>query len=121
MTPEQILADAESRLARHATNMAELLDGMESEDWGVYVESEEQFLAYPTRCTWLSPETFRIYLAEGDHCEYLDIHLRNWDDVRFVMYHLELLAGGADVLVRYDSDPYLFAMSTFKLVGDFTY
>lgn len=37
------------------------------------------------------------------------------------MYHLELLAGGADVLVRYDSDPYLFAMSTFKLVGDFTY
>ena len=44
MTPEQILADAESRLARHATNMAELLDGMESEDWGVYVESEEQFL-----------------------------------------------------------------------------
>lgn len=65
MTPEQILADAESRLARHATNMAELLDGMESEDWGVYVESEELFLAYPTRCTWLSPDTFRIYLAEG--------------------------------------------------------
>ena len=37
------------------------------------------------------------------------------------MYHLELLAGGADVLVRYDSDPYLFALSMFKFVGDFIY
>ena len=121
MTPEQILADAERRLAQHSTNMSELLAAMDSDDWAVYVENEELFLAYPTRCTWRSYETFRIYLAEGEHCEYLDVFLRNWDDVRFVMYHLELLDGGADVLVRDDSDPYLFAISMFKSVGDFSY
>ena len=121
MTPDQIREEAERRLAKHSTTMAELLAGMESGDWGMYVEYEEQFLAYALRCTWQSFDVFRIYLAEGTSCEYLDIYLRNWDEPRWVMFHVELLAGGIDVLVHEHSEPFKFAVEMMKAVGDFTH
>jgi hypothetical protein len=121
MTPQQIREEAERRLAKHAITMAELLGGLECFDWGMYVECEEQFLAYPIRCTWQSFDVFRIYLTEGTSCEYLDIYLRNWDQPRWVMYHLDLLAGGTDVLVPEGSDAFEFAVEMMKAVGDFTH
>jgi hypothetical protein len=91
--------------------MAELLDGMTGDDWGTYVDCEDQFLSYPTQSTWWTPNIFRIYLAEGEHCEYLDVYVCDWDEPRWVMYHLELLAGGTDILVRYSSDVHHFAVA----------
>jgi hypothetical protein len=121
MTPDQIREEAERRLAKHSTTMAEILAGMESGDWGMYVEYEEQFLTYALRCTWQSFDVFRIYLAEGTSCEYLDIYLRNWDEPRWVMFHLELLADGTDIQVHEHSEPFKFAVEMMKAVGDFTY
>ena len=121
MTPSQIHEDAERRLAVHAANMGELLDGMTGEDWGTYVDCEDQFLAYPTQCTWWRPDIFRIYLAEGEHCEYLDVYVRDWDEPRWVVYHLELLAGGTDILVSHSSDVMHFAVAMMKAVADISY
>lgn len=121
MTPQQIRDEAERRLAKHAITMAELVAGLESFDWSMYVEYEEQLLAYPIRCTWQSFDVFRIYLTEGTSCEYLDIYLRNWDQPRWVIYHLDLLAGGTDIFVPEGSDAFEFAVEMMKAVGDFTH
>ena len=121
MTPDQIHQEAQRRLAQHAITMDEILTGMESDDWGTYVECEEQFLAYPHKCTWLSFDVFRVYLSSGTFCEYLDVYLRNWDEPRWVMYRLELVAGGTDIRLFENSAAFHFAVQMMKSIGDSTY
>jgi len=101
--------------------MDDILTGMECDDWGLFVECKEQFLAYPQKCAWLSFGAFRIYLTSETFCEYLDVFLRNWEELRWVMCQLELLAGGTDIRLFKDSAPFHFAVQMMKSIGDSTY
>jgi len=107
MTSENILTIAHYRLAQHANNIAEILDGLCTETWDDYAEAEDQFHNYAEEYTWWNAHIFQIYLSGGASSDHLDLHVSKTLEPMRLIYHLELIAGGADILVAYDTSIYV--------------
>lgn len=67
---------------------------------------------------WPGPlRSFRIYFSGCAPSDHLDFHVAKVLEPMRLIYHLELIAGGADILVSYDSSIYLYAAMALVFWG----